>query len=263
MKLGCCSWSYHKTMEAGRMRFEEWLELCAGELDVEGVDVIAEQMPRRTKSCWIDTKKRCLDLQLTLVSLSPGNNFGRPTRALRQKEVDNVLRWIETASIMGAPCVRIFAGWPPPESKEKLWGPMVACVRRVVKAAGQAGITIVVEPHNDGGFLSNSTTTIRLIREVDSPWVAINLDTGNYHQPDLYAGIEESLPLARHVVAKIHRLGPDGEEQEFDYDRIFDILHRHRYRGFVTVEYEGQQDERSGVAAAVRMLRRHAACHTV
>ena len=263
MKLGCCSRSYHHTMEAGRMDFDEWLRLCAEELAVDGVDIIAEQMPKRTKRYWIDTKKRCLDLQLTVISLSPSNNFGKPTKAGRQREVDNILRWIEAASILGAPCLRIFAGWPPPEAKAALWGAMVGCIRRVARAAGQAGITVVVEPRNTGGFLPDSRTTIKLIREVESPWVAINLDTGNYHEADMYAGIEASLPLARHVVAKIHRLGPDGEEQDLDYGEIFDILQSHRYRGFVTVEYEGQLDERQGVAAAVQMLRRHAACHTV
>ena len=135
---------------------------------------------------------------------------------------------------------------------------MVACVCQVAKAAAQAGITLVVEPHNHGGFLPDSRSTLRLIRQVNSPWVRINLDTGNYCEPDLYAGLDASMPYAPHVVAKIHGLSRRGEEVEFDYDKIFAMLRRHRYHGFVTLEYEGKPDELAAVPRAIAMLRRYA-----
>ena len=250
-------------MEAKRLTFDEWLRICAEELGVGGVDIIAEQMPKRTKAFWLQTKKRCTDSQLTIASLSPGNNFGKPTAKARSAEVDNIRRWMDAALVMGAPCLRIFAGWPPQGRGAELWAPMVACIRAVAKTAAQAGITLVIEPHNHGGFLPDSRSTLRLIREVGSPWVRINLDTGNYHDPDIYAGLEASMPYSPHVVAKIHRLGPDGEEQEFDYDKIFAILHRHRYRGFLTLEYEGPTDELTSVPKAIAMLRRYAAKYSL
>ena len=259
MKLGCCSWSYHRAMEAGRLDFNGWLRICAAELRVGGVDIIAEQMPKRTKRFWIQTKKRCTDFQLTIISLSPGNDFGKPAASARRAQVDNVKRWIETASVMGAPCVRIFAGWPPPRQAATLWPHMVRCIRETAKTAAGFGITLVVEPHDRGGFLPTSARTLALIREIDSPWVRINLDTGNYTEPDLYAGLEASLPYAPHVVAKIHRLSPQGEELEFDFDRIFAMLKRHRYHGFLTLEYEGRTDELTSVPKSIAMLRRYAA----
>ncbi len=261
MKLSCCSWSYHRAMEAGRIDFNGWLRLCAEELRVGGVDIIAEQMPRRTKRFWLQTKKRCTDFHLTIVSLSPGNDFGKPSAAARHAQVENVKRWIETAAIMGAPCVRIFAGWPPAGQAAALWPRMVDCIREVAASAEGFGITLVVEPHDRGGFLPTSERTLALIRELDSPWVRINLDTGNYTEPDLYAGLEASLPYAPHVVAKVHRLGRGREEMEFDFDKIFAMLKRHRYHGFVTLEYEGPTDELASVPKAIAMLRRYAAKH--
>jgi sugar phosphate isomerase/epimerase len=245
-------------MEARRIDFNGWLRLCATTLGVGGVDIIAEQMPKRTKRFWLETKKRCTDWQLSIVSLSPGNNFGKPATSHRRAEVASVQRWIDAAFVLGAPCVRIFAGWPPQGQAQALWPKMVACIRQVAARAAQAGITLVVEPHNHGGFLATSQQTLRLIKELDTPWVRINLDVGNYLQPDPYAGIEASLLYAPHVVAKIHRLSPSGDELEFDYDRIFAMLKRHRYRGFVTVEYEGATDELTSVPKAVAMLRRYA-----
>jgi sugar phosphate isomerase/epimerase len=57
------------------------------------------------------------------------------------------------------------------------------------------------------------------------------------------------LPYAPHVVAKIHA-------EPLDYDKIFAMLARHRYRGFLTLEYEGTREERHGVPQALAMLRR-------
>lgn len=260
MKLSCCSWSYHRAMEAKRLSFEQWLTICAQELCVGGVDIIAEQMPRRTKSYWIDTKKRCTDLQLSIASLSPGNDFGKPTARARAAEVENIVRWIDTALLMGAPCLRIFAGWPP-RRDARAWDAMAGCIRTLAGKAAQAGVTLVIEPHNHGGFLATSQTTLTLIKQLDSPWVRINLDTGNFQDPDPYAGLEACLPWSPHVVAKIHDLNRAGEDGRLDYDRIFAMLARHHYRGFITIEYEGKANELRAVPKAVAMLRRYGAKH--
>lgn len=261
VKIGCCSWSYHRVMETGRVDFAEWLRICAEDLRVGGVDIIATQLPKRTARYALDVKKRCTDYQLTISALSPSNDFGRPTVRERQAQVDDVTRWIETAFILGAPCLRIFAGWPPQGRETDLWAPMVACVRKVAKTAAQAGVTLVVEPHDQGGFLPDSRRTLRLIEELHSPWVRVNLDVGNYHEADLYGGLEASMPYAPHVVAKISRLNSQGEEPTLDYAKIFAMLSRHHYRGFVTVEYEGEADELQAVPRAVAMLRRYAATY--
>jgi sugar phosphate isomerase/epimerase len=244
-------------MAAGRMRFWEWLRVCAQELHVGGVDIIAEQLPARTKRGLLETKKRCADLRLVIVSLSPTNDFGKPTVAARRVQVDILKRWVEAGFILGAPYLRIFAGWPPAGQGAVLWSAMVRCIRQVAAIAAQAGITLVVEPHNDGGFLPDARRTLALLRELDSAWVKINLDTGNYHSADPYADLEVSLPYAPHVVAKVRGLSPEGEEVELDYQRIFALLKRHAYQGFVTLEYEGPE-ERKGVPLALAMLRRHA-----
>ena len=263
MKLACCSWSYHRAIAAGRLTFDAWLRRCAEELRVDGVDIIAEQMPARGRRGWLAVKKRCADWQLTIVSLSPGNDFGKPAAASRRTQVDAVKRWIEAAVTLGAPRLRIFAGWPPRGKAEVLWPKMVACIRQVERSAAQAGVILAIEPHNEGGFLPDSRRTLKLIRQIHSPWVRINLDTGNYAEPDPYAGLEASMPYAAHVVAKIHRLNPQGDEVTLHYGKIFAMLKRHRYHGFLTVEYEGEAEERREVPRAVEMLRRYAARYGV
>jgi sugar phosphate isomerase/epimerase len=139
---------------------------------------------------------------------------------------------------------------------------MVDCIRECEKKAKETGIVLAIEPHNDGGFLPTSVDTLRLIKELNSEWVKINLDTGNYHDLDNYKAIENTIAYAPHIHAKCHHITDDGKELEFDYDRIFTILKKFGYRGFFSLEFEGQdlhkQDELVYNPKAVQMLKRYA-----
>lgn len=259
MKLSCCTWSYHRSLEAKKIDLEGLLNICAKKLRLGGVDIIADHLPKTDKRYLAGLKKFATDLQLTIACLSPGNNFGLVSKAARDSEVKKIKEWIDVGLILGAPVLRIFAGWPPKDKKNELWKPMVECIETCAKYAQESGITLAIEPHNDGGFLPTSVETLRLINEINSPWVRLNLDTGNYQDKDMYAALEKSIGYAPHIHAKIHKLSAQGEELEFDYNRIFEILKRNQYRGFISVEYEGQEDELEYVPKAVDMLRRYGA----
>ncbi|MEA3560507.1 MAG: sugar phosphate isomerase/epimerase family protein [Candidatus Omnitrophota bacterium] len=260
MKLGLCSWSYHKSLESGRLDFNRLLEICANELKVGGVDIIADHLPRTDKKSLIAYKKMATDLHLTIACLSPGNNFGSPKPEERKKEVEAVKNWLEIGYILGAPVLRIFSGWPYPyEDKDKLWPLMVDCIKECEQKAKEVGIVLAIEPHNDGGFLPTSQDTLRLIKEIDSTWVRINLDTGNYQDADNYKGIEDTIGYAPHLHAKVHHISEEGKELEFDYERIFSIIKKAGYRGFISLEFEGQdlhnQDELKYIPRAIEMLK--------
>lgn len=263
MKLGLCSWSCHKSLESGKLDFPGLLKFAANELQLGGIDIIAEHLPKTDKKSLIEYKKMAADLQLTIACLSPGNNFGKPKPEQRAQQVDDVKRWLETGFILGAPVLRVFAGWPQPaEDKQKLWPAMVDCFRACEGPAKEAGIVLAIEPHNDGGFLPTAVDTLRLIKELDSPWIKLNLDTGNYHDSDNYKALAESMPYAYHIHAKVHHISPEGEALEFDYAKIFNILKQAKYRGFLSLEFEGQdmhnQDEIKDIPRTVEMLKRYA-----
>ena len=261
MKLGLCSWSCHRSLESGRLDFAQLLDFCAKQLKLGGIDIIADHLPKTDKKSLIGYKKRAADLQLTIACLSPGNNFGKARPGERKAEVEAIKKWLEVGYILGAPVLRIFSGWPLPyEDKEKLWPAMVDCIRQCEKQAQQTGIILAIEPHNDGGFLPTCTDTMRLIREINSDWVRINLDTGNYQDADNYQAIQDSIAYAPHMHAKVHHISDDGRALEFDYDKIFAILKKADYRGFLSLEFEGQdmhgQDELVYIPKAAEMLKR-------
>lgn len=74
---------------------------------------------------------------------------------------------------------------------------------RVLHAAARHRKYICIEPH--GVFTKDSAGLLRIVDLVDSPWVAVNWDTGNAYLAgveDPYEGLERALPFIRHVHAK-------------------------------------------------------------
>ena len=263
MKLGLCTWSAHKSLESGRLDYVKLLTFCARDLRLGGVDIIADHLPKTDKKSLIGYKKMAVDLHLSIACLSPGNNFGKAGSGERKQEVEAIKKWLDVGYILGAPVLRIFSGWPqPPEDKDRLWPEMVKCIKECEGPAREAGIVLAIEPHNAGGFLPTAVDTLRLIKEINSEWVKINLDTGNYHDPDIYKAIEDTIAYAPHIHAKCHHITDECRELEFDYDKIFKILKKHDYRGFFSLEFEGQdmhkQDELVYIPKAVQMLKSYA-----
>lgn len=258
MKLSLCTWSYHRTLEAGKLDFEGLIRLSASELKLNGVDIIADHLPKTDKKYLVGLKKMMTDLTLGVACLSPGNNFGQADKKALDNEVEKIKKWVDCAYILGTPVLRIFSGWAAKADQAKLWPNVVEGIKRSAEYAKGSGITLCVEYHNGGGFLPTSVETFGLLKEVNSPYVQLNIDTGNYQDKDNYAAIEKSMPYARHVHLKFHDIDKSGAPQEFDYDRIFKVFKDSTYRGYYSVEYEGKGEEMEFVPKAFAFARVYA-----
>jgi len=91
------------------------------------------------------------------------------------------------------------------------------------------------------------------MKEVNSDWVKLNLDTGGYQ--DGYSAIEKTVNISVHIHAKFFNINKEGSDQILDYNRIFNILNEKKYRGFISIEYEGKEKEELAVPRIVKFLR--------
>ncbi len=160
----------------------------------------------------------------------------QPTPELRQAEVDSAARWVDVAERLGASHVRVFGGAVPKgATEEQAIGWAAETLKRAADYSASKGILLGVE--DDGGLTTNAGPTIEIVKQANSPWVGINLDSGNFPK-DGYAQAEKCIPytIATHIKASI--AAPDGTKQTADWSRLFGMLSRGRYRGFVSLEYE-------------------------
>ena len=92
------------------------------------------------------------------------------------------------------------------------------------------------------------------LREVNSPYFKVCLDTGNFK--DLYPSIEKTIKIAAFVHTKLYVLDKNGVEKKLDYERIFKILKKAKYTGYLSIEFEGEENEFTAMKRGCSYLRR-------
>jgi sugar phosphate isomerase/epimerase len=239
-KLSAITWSQHHSFDLKKVDEYKLMDMYAAE-GLGGIEFINEHLQSLEPSYLRKVKKYATDLNLTITCLSPGNNFGNEDDRAQDSNEELVRNSVDAAEILGAPVVRVFAGWPPQGKREALWGKAVASMKKSAKYAETKGITLVLEPHNGGGFLPDSESTIKFLDDVGSEYFKLNLDTGNYHDKDIIAAIKKTVKYAKYVHFKIHTISKDGKKtSDFDLDKTMKALAEGGYNGFLSLEYEGQ-----------------------
>ena len=261
MKTACSSWSYHRTLAAGKLDQRSWLDECAA-LGLDGVELLGGHFPRTDRDYLIALRKKCADLFLSIAMVSGDGHLSVADDAEREKEIAGLARWIDIGAFLGAPCVRLFC---PSLAELQAGGPalhakVIAALKQVADLGARQGITMAMENHGS----TTADLLLQLVREVGSPYLKFTLDTGNFPPtsrvgPETYASIERCAPHAAIVHAKFFNVLPDGRDRDFDWKKIHSILAGTGFRGFLSVEYEGDSPDEVGclrrIAPFLRTLR--------
>ena len=126
-------------------------------------------------------------------------------------------------------------------------------MRECSRYAEDVGVVLAVENHNDKGFIRTSQDIHKLIEEVGSDWVKVNLDTSGYlYDPVIVKEVEHMIV---HVHAKFLKIDEEGNDCILNYDKILNDLSEIAYNGFLSIEYEGEKDEFSAVPKVIDFLR--------
>jgi sugar phosphate isomerase/epimerase len=251
MRLGCICGSFNRAFAAGAMDQLRFVAHCKDVLGVAGVEFQDIHFPE-TRPAYLDRLRRAAaDRGLAVIGIGIHNDFGRRDECLRASEVVKAKQWVEVAERLGAPMVRVFAGWPEGAASER-WVDMIVALREAAVFAQAAGVRLALE--NEAGFTPSVAEHLRILEEVDSPALGLLLDTGNY--PTGWPSVEQAAPRAMHVHAKFWKVGPGGEEPTMDYPGLLAQLRRAGYRGWITFEYEAAEPEATGLPRAFGYLRR-------
>lgn len=253
MRLGCICGSFNRSFDSGALDQLGFLRRCAEDLGVRGVELQDIHFPQTRPAYLAMLRRAARELDLAVIGVGVHNDFGRADPTLRQSEVVKVKQWIEVAEQLGAPMVRVFSGTPEGEPGKR-WPAMIGSLWEVAEYARHSGVRLGLENHNHGAFTPNAEMFLRVLAEVNSPYLVPLLDTGNY--VDGWNSLERTLPTAAHVHAKFWRVAPDGSDETLDYPRIFAALKAAGYDGWVSLEYETEEPEATGIPRALAYLRR-------
>ena len=108
---------------------------------------------------------------------------------------------------------------------------------------------------NHGGLTETAAGLLSLVRDVQSPWFGVNLDTGNFHSDDPYAELAQLAPYAVNVQVKVSMV-PSGKKRErADFARLAQIVRDAGYRGYIVLEFEENDAPREACRRHVDEMR--------
>lgn len=249
MKICCTSHSYARLLSAGDLTQLEWIDLCANELGLDGVEFALAHFPRLDSEYVAQLKKLCTDRCLTVAALQ--HDIALDAAAI-DDHVLGLERSLDVAEWLGAPLVR-FSLAPSVGPQAVGWRELVRGLKTACVWAKRHNVTFALEPRAES-LVSSSSEAKRIMKECDSAWLRLAPNASVLASPNREAWVE-ALESATIVVAPMGSLDTFGADESIDYIVALTLLWQHRYRGFLTLEYNAAEAERPAVVRAVAWLR--------
>lgn len=237
------------------MTLAEFVDFSAAQ-GCDGVELTSYYFPKDfDHEFLIDLKRRAFVNGMVVSGSAVGNRFTLPRGPERDKEIAYVKRWIDHTATMGASHLRVFAGEAGKLELAEARRLCVEALENCCEYAGARGVFLGLENH--GGIVADPEGLLGIVQSVRSRWLGVNLDTGNFRTVDPYADLVKCAPYAVNVQIK-SEIQPKGErsKKDADLDRLIRILKDSGYRGFVTLEYEAEEDPKVAVPRLLSRVRK-------
>lgn len=232
----------------------QFVDYCADQ-GLDAAEITAYYFPENPNTDYLIKLKRHAFLRGIAISGSAiGNNFALPKGEKRDEQISYTKKWIDRCAVLGAPHIRVFAG--PAQKDFEMEAAKKNCIEAMEEScdyAGTKGIFLGLENH--GGIVAESKDLLDIVRAVKSPWLGINLDTGNFHTDDPYADLAKCAPYAVNVQYKVEVQYRGKEKQIADMPRVIKILRDANYQGYVALEHEKKEDPWQTVPGWLKKLR--------
>ena len=238
----------------------------------DGVEILEKQMEQTSNEYLQQLKRRAFVNGLELCGFSTHQGFLNPNPETRRRNVEKTIRSIELAYRLGIPTMRVNTGrWGTSKSFDELmanrgieppldgyrdedgfsW--VIDGLQQCIATAQRCGVVLGLENHWGLGLRPKGV--LRIVNAIDSPWLAVTLDTGNFLE-DPYARLEKLAPKTVLVQAKTYHGGGIWYALDLDYKRIAALLRKHNYRGTISLEYEGKENPLTAIPKSLELLRR-------
>jgi L-ribulose-5-phosphate 3-epimerase len=170
----------------------------------------------------------------------------------RRAQLAHLATAIEAARFLGAPLLRITTGG---QEGDAAVGQVVDTLRVLLPSAMAGGVKLAIENHF--GLSADPHTLVEIVMALNSPYVGVCLDLGNFREGEANEGIRLLAPHAIHVHVKSFAFGPDGEETKINYRAAMQVLHSAGYDGVLSIEFEGDGSPADGIRKTKALIERY------
>ena len=259
------------------------IEYCidkASEFGFDGIEFLLIQMESEENSYLQKLKKRAFDSGLDIMGLSTHQSYVSPETSKRKENIELTKHQIEVAYSLGIPTIRINTGrWGTTKpigdksefdvlmdnkgvesiidgyTEEEGFKWVIDSIEQCIPTAEKCGVVLGLENHWGLGLTSKGV--MKIVNAINSPWLSVTLDTGNF-----FDNREEQLAeLAPHtclIQAKTYYGGakwPAFDQINIDYKSIGELMRKNNYKGYISLEFEGNEDANTAVPKSLELLR--------
>ena len=272
--IAVSTYSYWRYREGERLAVDRCIEL-AGEMGFDAVELLEIQMSdeqRQSGKYLQGLKRRALIHGMDLCGMSTHQGFVTPDKAVRQKNIERTTKSIQLAHELGIPTIRVNTGrWGTTKSFDELmknrgiepplkgytdedgfpW--VIESFEALLPIAEKYGVMMGLENHWGLGLTPQGV--LRIVDALASPWLQVTMDTGNFLE-NPYQRLRQLAAKTVFVQAKTYFGGGVWYTLDLDYVQIASILRNVDYRGYISLEFEGQQEPKIAVPASLTLLRK-------
>ena len=256
LKISLNAYSFNAPLTNGSMNLDDMLEFCSNTI-IQAVDITGYYFPGYpavpSDEYIFHIKNKAFRLGLDISGTGVRNDFTDPDEKKRKEHVQLVKNWIEVASKLGAPVIRIFAGTqnPPGYSWDQVASWLMRDVAECVAYGKQHGVIVGLQNHND--FIKTADDVHKIMKMYSSEWFGLILDTGSYQKGDPYQQIADTAKYAVNWQLK-ENVFINGVETVADINRIIASIKASGYRGYVPIETLGAGDPKTKIAALLERV---------
>ncbi len=250
------------------------IEFCidkAAEMGFDGIEFLLVQMASEDNSYLQSLKRRAFHAGLDIMGFSTHQGFVFPDKAQRDAEIEKTIGQIELAYKLGIPTMRLNTGrWRTIQSFDDFmanqgmepvlegytddegfeW--VIDAIEKCLPTAEKCGVVLGLENH--WGLGRTAEGVMRIVDAVDSEWLQVTADTGNFLERQ-YEQLEILAPKTFLVQAKTYYGGGKWYTLDIDYNKVAEIFKNSGYKGYISIEFEGNEDPMTAVPKSLNTIR--------
>ena len=245
----------------------------AARMGFDGLEILQRQFESTDNATLQKVKRHAFVLGLDLMGYSTHQGFLSPDKERRQKNIDHTIDCLEQAYRLGIPTMRVNSGtWGTSRNFDDLMAKrgieeplkgyteedaykwVIDAYEKLVPEAAKRGVIMGLENHWGLGVTPEGIK--RVVNAVDSEWLRVTLDTGNFLE-NPYERLAQLAPRTVLMQCKTYFGGGRWYTLDLDYARIAGIMKKAGFKGYVSLEFEGKEDPLAAIPKSLQLLRKH------
>lgn len=177
------------------------------------------------------------------IAVDAGHSQYSPDATERQKALDTSKIWIDVGAALGSPSIRTHVEGPKEVTPDV--GRAADTLARVAEYASKKNVVVHLE--NDDPVSEDAFFLVQVIDKVNSPWLRALPDFGNSltERGEEFNNRAMDALFARAYGICHVKNGEENEQGKFvpvDLAHTFDVLKKHDYKGYCSIEYDAPGD---------------------